>query len=100
MVFSLSGPPSPARGTLVNSMEGPETSRQARQPLNRTQKRRKRALSLARLFENLCAVPFSFQRLSQRKQTRLRQGAKLVLPIIGDPLSSVRSPYLNHVISY
>jgi hypothetical protein len=91
MVSSLSGPPSPARGILVNSMEGGGTPCRERQPLRTMQRRRRRALSRARWSKRVTAAVFSFERSNRRRQTRLRQAVKRVNPILCGAVSPVRA---------
>src|SRR5882762_8610462 len=100
MVSSLSRPPTSAGGTLMNSMEGVGAPCRERQPLRRMQKKRRRALFRARLFEAASAAVFSFQRLNRRKQTRLGQGAKRVNGILGGAVCSARQQSCKAHISW
>src|SRR6266481_9450878 len=102
---SFSGPPSAAGGTLVNSMEGPGTLCLDRQPLKKTQKKRRSALVPARPYPAPRTAVFSFRRSRRRKQTRLRKGPKWVNFILGDAVSSFHShrrtrPFLESTPSY
>ena len=83
MVSTRSLPPCAAAGILVNSMEGPRTSRRARQPLRRMQKMRRRSRSRALLFNTSGGGVFRFHSSNRRKQTCFWQGSKRVNSTLG-----------------